>query len=48
MHFLRKQQGQNAVEWLVVVIIIVAVLGGIILSIATALSDKLTEYHDAL
>jgi Flp pilus assembly pilin Flp len=48
MKFLRDTQAQNAVEWLIVAAILVAVVGGIILTIAESLADKLTEYNDAL
>jgi Flp pilus assembly pilin Flp len=48
MTFLNSTRGSTAVEWLVVAVIIVAVVGSVILSISDALADKLTEYHDAL
>lgn len=48
MRFLRGTRAQGTVEWLVVVAIVVAVLGGMIWSIHVALTLKLQEYHDAL
>jgi Flp pilus assembly pilin Flp len=48
MRFLRDTRSQNAVEWLLVVVIVVAVVGGIIVTIAESLATKLTEYNDAL
>jgi Flp pilus assembly pilin Flp len=48
MRFLRDTRGQNAVEWLLVVVIVVAVVGGIIVTISESLATKLTEYNDAL
>ncbi len=48
MRFLTGTRAQSAVEWLVVAIIIVAVVGGMIWSIHVTLADKLRDYNDAL
>jgi hypothetical protein len=48
MEFLKSTQAQNAVEWLVVAALLVAVLGGMLWSIFNSLADKLGEYNDAL
>jgi hypothetical protein len=48
MRFLRGTRAQSAVEWLVVAVIIVAVVGGMIWQIHVTLAAKLEAYHDAL
>lgn len=48
MRFLTGTGSQSAVEWLVVAVIIVAVVGGMIWSIHQSLADKLEAYNDAL
>lgn len=48
MHFLRSTEGQDAVEWLTVVAIVVTIVGGVIWSISDELAAKLQEYANAL
>jgi hypothetical protein len=46
--FLKKNRGQSMVEWIVGAAIIVAILGGVILTLHSSLAQKLQEYIDAL
>ncbi len=48
MNFLREKRANSTVEWIVVVVIIIAVLGGILLDINRNLAEKLRQYNDAL
>ncbi len=48
MKFMTGQTGQGMVEWLVVVVIIVALVGAILITLFTTLSAKLTGVNDAL
>jgi hypothetical protein len=48
MRFLTGTRAQSAVEWLVVAVIIVVVVGGMIWSIHESLAAKLEAYNDAL
>ena len=48
MRFLIERSGQSMVEWLVVAVIIVAVVGAILLTLFTTLSGKLRAVNDAL
>ena len=48
MRFLRNVSGQSLVEWLVVAVIIVAVVGAVLLALFTTLSGKLQAVNDAL
>jgi len=48
MRFLKGSTSQSAVEWLVVAIIIVGVVGGMIWSIHVSLADRLEAYNEAL
>ncbi len=48
MTFLRKQSGQGMIEWLVVTVIIVAVIGVVLLTLFGTLSGKLQDVNNAL
>jgi Flp pilus assembly pilin Flp len=48
MKFLTSGSGQSMVEWLVVAVIIVAIVGVILITLFTTLSNKLTAVNDAL
>jgi hypothetical protein len=48
MRFLRGSASQSAVEWLVVAMIIVGVVGGMIWSIHISLAEKLEAYNETL
>jgi len=48
MHFINETSGQSMIEWLVVAVIIVAVVGAILLTLFTTLSGKLRAVNDAL
>jgi len=48
MRFLKNTSGQSLVEWLVVAVIIVAVVGAVLLTLFTTLSSKLQAVNDAL
>jgi Tfp pilus assembly protein PilV len=44
--FTRKQRGASLVEWIVVVVVVVAVLGSAAIGIATVTSGKAGEVRD--
>lgn len=48
MRFLKQQAGQSMVEWLVIAIILVAVVGSVLIALFTTLSGKLQGINDAL
>ena len=48
MNFLGDKHANSMVEWIVVVVIVIAVLGGILLDINQSLAEKLRQYNDAL
>jgi heme/copper-type cytochrome/quinol oxidase subunit 4 len=48
MNFLSDQRANSTVEWIIVVVIIITVLGSILLEINQSLAEKLRQYHDAL
>lgn len=48
MNFLRDKSGTSTVEWLVIAVIIVAVVGGILLTLFDTIQSKLTDINDAL
>jgi hypothetical protein len=48
MRHLMCRKGQSSVEWLVVAVLIVAMLGGTLLGLYLALQDKLEAIRDAL
>ncbi|MCD6284945.1 MAG: hypothetical protein J7M39_03410 [Anaerolineae bacterium] len=48
MDFLRDTKGQSLVEWLVAAAIIIAVVGGVLLTIANTLKGKLEAVNNGL
>jgi Flp pilus assembly pilin Flp len=48
MQFLTDRSGQSMIEWLVVAVIIVAVVGAVLLAIFATLSGKLQAVNDSL
>jgi Flp pilus assembly pilin Flp len=48
MRFLRDENGTDMVEWLIVTAILVAVLGGVFLTLFGTLGDKLEAINDGL
>jgi Flp pilus assembly pilin Flp len=48
MKFLRGKAGQSLVEWLVVAVIIVGVVGGVLITLFTTLRAKFQGVNDAL
>lgn len=48
MRFVAEQSGQSMVEWLVIAIILVAVVGSVLIALFTTLSGKLQGINDAL
>lgn len=48
MQFLRDSEGQSMVEWLVAAAIIIAVVGGVLLTIANTLKSKLEAVNNDL
>ena len=48
MRFLTGSSGQSMVEWLVIAVILVAVVGGVLITLFTTLSGKLQGINDAL
>jgi Flp pilus assembly pilin Flp len=48
MRFLKDENGQSIVEWLVVVAIIIAVVGGILLTLSGSIRSKLEGINNAL
>lgn len=48
MRFLTGSSGQSMVEWLVIAVILVAVVGGVLIALFTTLSGKLQGINDAL
>jgi hypothetical protein len=48
MRFLTGLSGQSMVEWLVIAVILVAVVGSVLIALFTTLSGKLQGINDAL
>lgn len=48
MGFLLNKEGTSTIEWLVVTLLIVAVVGGTLLGVFYTLRDKLEAVRDAL
>jgi hypothetical protein len=48
MRLLSCRKGQSLVEWLIVAVLIVAMLGGTLIGLYLALQDKLEAIRDAL
>jgi Flp pilus assembly pilin Flp len=48
MTFLKSRRAQTTVEWMVILVIVVVVLGGMIWTLYDSLGTKLQAYHDAL
>lgn len=48
MQFLNDQRAQGVIEFILVIVIVVVVLGGVIWEMHESISDKLQEYNDAL
>ena len=48
MRFMRDQKGTDTLEWLVVAVIIVAIIGGAILALTGTIKSRLEAINDAL
>jgi len=48
MRFLKDENGQSIVEWIVVLAIVIAVVGGILLTPSGSIKAQLEAINDAL
>ncbi len=48
MQFLRDRRGTNTIEWMVVAVIIVAIVGGAIVALSDTIKTRLEAINNAL